>query len=304
MTETPSQKALEWVRRQLDWPTSVESIQRLRGATSSSLYELEARGATRSLRVILRMVDNPVWLEESPDVAHHEAEALRYAHHAGIPAPKLLDFDDHGHACGVPAVLMSKLTGVVDLGTGDLRRYLERLATALGSIHRVDASGFSRDYRPWFDVVSVRPPSWTSCADAWERSISVVEAATPTTERCFLHRDYHPTNVLWVEDAVSGIVDWPNACVGPRGVDVAHCRVNLVALHGQDAADVFLREYQTRTDPGYTHDPFWDLNSLLCQSREPPLYRPWLEFGAEISEQTVCTRRDDFLQAVLAELGA
>jgi hypothetical protein len=30
-------------------------------------------------------------------------------------------------------------------------------------------------------------------------------------------------NVLWEENGISGIADWINACMGPIGIDVAHC---------------------------------------------------------------------------------
>jgi Ser/Thr protein kinase RdoA (MazF antagonist) len=46
----------------------------------------------------------------------------------------------------------------------------------------------------------------------------------------FLHRDYHPGNLLWNDGSLSGIVDWAFSCRGPRGVDVAHTRWNLALV--------------------------------------------------------------------------
>lgn len=47
-----------------------------------------------------------------------------------------------------------------------------------------------------------------------------VREPRPQVKPCFIHRDYHPTNILWVDDKVSGVVDWVNACRGPAGIDI------------------------------------------------------------------------------------
>jgi hypothetical protein len=67
--------------------------------------------------------------------------------------------------------------------------------------------------------------------------------------------------VLWARGRPTGVVDWANACSGPRGCDVAHCRENLVALSGDDAADQFTAAYEAIT--GEAHHPFWELASVL-----------------------------------------
>lgn len=54
-----------------------------------------------------------------------------------------------------------------------------------------------------------------------------------------------------------GVVDLVNACRGPRGCGVAHCRTSLIALAGQQAADNFLTAYEGLT--GERYDLYWDL---------------------------------------------
>ena len=68
-----------------------------------------------------------------------------------------------------------------------------------------------------------------------------------------MHRDFHPGNVLWPHGRAS-VVDWANACRGPWGCDVAHCRDNLIRIDGQGAADRFLAEYRSLT--GETLGPY------------------------------------------------
>lgn len=125
---------------------------------------------------------------------------------------------------------------------------------------------------------------------------------TPLGRRCGILPSASGGNlVLWNSGNVSGIVDWPNACVGPRSVDIAHCRLNLVALFGLEAADRFLDAYLRRVGSGFDYDRVWDLNALLETAREPLVYRPWLEFGAALTEQDVRERREIFLLRALAK---
>lgn len=55
-----------------------------------------------------------------------------------------------------------------------------------------------------------------------------------------------------------------NACQGPWGCDVAHCRYVLMRLDGEEAADMFLGAYEAVT--GEAFDPFWEIASTLEHS--------------------------------------
>jgi aminoglycoside phosphotransferase (APT) family kinase protein len=86
----------------------------------------------------------------------------------------------------------------------------------------------------------------------------------------FLHRDYHPGNVLWSGGEISGIVDWVSGCIGPPEVDVAHCRANLAVLAGDpEAADRFLELWQSVTGCRDYH-PYWDLTTVVSVVSEEP----------------------------------
>jgi hypothetical protein len=80
--------------------------------------------------------------------------------------------------------------------------------------------------------------------------------------------------------------------------------VNLAALHKPSVADGFLDAYRSIAGSGFDYDRYWDLNSLIDISRGSQLYEPWLEYGANLTEQVVCRRRDDFLENALADLSA
>lgn len=101
----------------------------------------------------------------------------------------------------------------------------------------------------------------------------------------FIHRDYHPGNVLWSHHQISGIVDWPSACRGPAEADVGHCRANLIGHFGQKAADRFLAIWKTVSGTADYH-PYFDLTDVLSWSSDADQPDPVLdEFVAAAAAQ-------------------
>lgn len=89
-------------------------------------------------------------------------------------------------------------------------------------------------------------PSWATKLDVWERAIEIFHGPVLDEDRVFMHRDFYPGNVLWHRRCVSGLVDREAASVGPRSMDIAHCRINLL-YEGLDTADVFIHEWEHHT---------------------------------------------------------
>ena len=87
---------------------------------------------------------NREWLAEEPDLAAHEAACLGLARRAGVCAPELVAFDGQGNLDGVPATLMTRLPGAVDLVPDDLDDWLYGLAEAILPLHSLEAARF-----PW-----------------------------------------------------------------------------------------------------------------------------------------------------------
>ncbi len=79
---------------------------------------------------------------------------------------------------------------------------------------------------------AVQLTGWTKKPIVWQAAFERLQGEIPVFPETLLHRDFHPANVLCLDDEVSGVVDWSNACRGPAGIDVGHCRVNLALLYG------------------------------------------------------------------------
>ena len=292
MTRLPDlpPRVLTWASQQLQ--ADIQRARRLEGSTSSTLHRLELQGGSA---VVLRQFDNPSWLNNEPDLALHEARSLERAAQGTVPTPRLLAFDETGAACGVPAVLMTCLPGTVELNPPDLDGWLHELAVTLARLHRISPEGFGWTYFTYRDVNRVQVPAWSSVPELWARALELVQGMHPAFIPRFIHRDFHPANVLWQGHEISGVVDWVNACVGPAGIDVGHCAVNLAQMYGVQAADTFRAAYEAQT--GERQDVYWDALSLLDINGGPPsVYPGWPAFGLMgLTEELIAARLDAYV---------
>lgn len=296
-------EALAWLSRAISPARADLSIEPMPGATSSSLFLITVPRDGTPRRCVLRVLDNREWLAEEPDLIRHEAAALDEAQRAGLAAPHLIAWSEADVGFGAPALLMSFVEGQIELRPPDFGGWLAGLAGQLATIHRRPADAFPWGFRSWVNRAALAVPSWTAVPEVWERAIAywfdVGRGGVPS-HTVFIHRDYHPTNVLWRGGAVSGVVDWINACRGPAGVDVAHCRTNLAQMYGPDAADQFLDAYLAAAE-GFIYDPYWDIDSVLDMCLpQPTFYEPWAHFGLDRIEPEENRRRiDAYLEQVM-----
>lgn len=298
-----SSSVLAWVKHHAKAGESdeVQKIRPLKGATSSDLYEIEMGQET----LILRLFTLKEWVEEEPDLAKHEAASLRYASQIGVPTPEIIAFDADGTFCGTPAVLMSKVPGSVDLKPKNLKNWLDQLAETLFQVHQLDAKDFPWHYFSYIDVSKVEIPRWSKQPALWEKAMKIVKGPEPETPECFIHRDFHPANVLWSDGKLSGVVDWPNACRGPVGADLGHCRMNLAALFDADTADVFLDTYQSLADDSFKYEPYYDLTALFDFTYwgTPKVYEGWPEFGINhLTDQMMQDKADAYLVSIMERI--
>lgn len=292
-----NQQAQEWLAQAIGSTSEHLHIQQMAGSTSSSIFLVQDKAAAQ--RFVLRVVDNAEWLAEEPDLIEHEAAALLEVQKVGFCAPSLIAYTSQDVGFGFPALVMSFIEGQIDLHPTNFQTWLENLAQELAVIHQHKTPSFGWHYRSWVNRTSLAVPTWTTLPHLWEQAIERVLAPAPSFHPVFIHRDYHPMNVLWRDGIVSGVVDWINACRGPAGVDVAHCRSNLVLMYGIAAADHFLSTY-CRIADGFTYDPYWDLESILDMGLPDPFfYTPWQVFGLNILPPPLLQQRvDAYLEQV------
>jgi aminoglycoside phosphotransferase (APT) family kinase protein len=246
----PPSPALAWVEVMLGG--KVTRVRALRGGSSSAVHAVRVEGPLGSESVILRRYVIPELNVEEPDIAEREARVLRFLHDAITPTPHLIAVDATGADAGVPAVLMTRVPGRLDWSPKDMDAWLRRLAAVLPPLHAAPLpSGHSiGDFAPYVPE-SWERPEWMQQPDLWERALEIFHGPQLDAGRVFIHRDYHPGNVLWCRGRVTGVVDWQAASVGPPSADVSWCRINLIGRFGLEVADRFIDIWETMSGRSY-----------------------------------------------------
>lgn len=166
-----------------------------------------------------------------------------------VPAPALTAVDPTARHCAHPSPLMSLLPGSVRLDDRDAEVRAGLLARQLLRVHRlpVDAGERPRAYQAWACPERVVRPPGTGRPGLWQRAAGVTAGPPPPYRGCFLHRDFHPGNVLFSGTGaglrITGVVDWVETSSGSADLDVAHCSTALALLHGVPAGMGFAGRY-------------------------------------------------------------
>lgn len=292
--------ARAWLADATGIPTTKLVCEQMKGSTSSSLFLVQRAGQENAPRFVLRVFDNRAWLEEEPDLVIHDAAALEEAQKTRVVAPKCLSFSETDVGFGAPVLLMSYVAGRIELKPADFGAWIDTQARTLAAIHRHKTKTFPWKYSTWVNQKQLRVPDSTTKPEVWRDAIAFWLEGAPDYDPVFIHRDYHPVNLLWQGEGISGVVDWVNACRGPSGIDVGHCRANLVQMFGLDAAEAFLLAYEQHV-PAFEYNPYWAVDTVLDACLPAPsFYAPWQDFGLDmIAPEILQARIDDYLENVM-----
>jgi aminoglycoside phosphotransferase (APT) family kinase protein len=257
----PPDSTLAWVSG-IVGGAFVVAVEALAGGSSSAMHVVTVRAANGSTqRVVLRRYVLPQVLAEDPDVAAQEARALEVVDPLPVPTPRLLAVDGVGEDADVPALVISELPGRAAWLSPDAHRWMRAMAEAVTVIHTLDAPA-AAGIGPFdrYAQGSYEPPKWAQDASVWERAVEVFLGDVPADDVGFIHRDFHPGNVLWQRGRLTGVVDWQSASIGPRAVDIGHCRANLM-FDDPPRADIFTRLWEEIS--GSTYDPWGDVATVI-----------------------------------------
>lgn len=242
-----------WVGRRCG--AAVVDVRRLPGASSTAVHAVRLADGRR---LVLRRYVWEQFRREEPIAPARELAALDLMAGQRVPVPAVVAADVTGREIGdeVPVILMTRIDGRAHPAP-DLRQ----LAALAVDIHQLSADGFEHYYFPWCRETSTRAPRGCRDPDLWNRALQIWQTGEPPYQPRFIHRDFHPGNVLWLRGRLTGLVDWANACVGPVGMDIATCRFNLADWAGPAVGDAFVSAYEQLA--GLRHHPYWDIAKLV-----------------------------------------
>jgi aminoglycoside phosphotransferase (APT) family kinase protein len=292
----------EWVARAVGEGARVVGGRRLTGGITSSMHRLivETRTGVRQ-QVVLRRWTAGAWDDTAADAplfVERERQVLARLERTDIPAPRFLAADPNGESTGVPALLMSRVAGHVDLAPVDPKAWLRQIATMAVRIHALDLDAPQDQWAPR----TVPIPAWATRPADWHAAAELVEGSVPDHDIRFSHGDYQHFNLLWQRGRLTGVVDWVSAFRGPADVDVGHCRLNLAVLYSAELAADFLAAYEA--EAGRRVDPYWDIRCAIA-----PAFEDWTQYipiqvggRAPFDLAGMTTRVDELLGAALRRL--
>lgn len=276
----PPAEALAWAAA-ASGARSVDDVERMPGGASLAMHRVTVTLADGgSARLVLRRYVRPEQLAEDPSVAAHEATVLELVEQIATPTPRLIGVDPTGARAGAPAVLMTELPGRPEWSAS--QRWMSQLVEVLDGLHDIGPAPASavRSFAV-YSQESYALPRWVTKPAVWERAIEIFHGPILDEDRTFIHRDFYPGNVLWHRRTVSGLVDWESASVGPRSMDIAHCRYNLL-YDGLDTAELFTRTWERHT--ARTFHRWADIATIIglvdANRRRPPSARDRFDIEA------------------------
>ncbi|MFF9277163.1 phosphotransferase family protein [Streptomyces griseosporeus] len=300
-----------WVEKELSEAERIEKAVRLRGGWTSQMRRLDVCGPGGRRSLVLRSFVKPFFRRHAEGLLTREATVLRLLAGTDVPAASLVAVDATARYCDHPSLLMSLLPGAVRLGDTGADARADLLARQLARIHRlpVTVRERPRTYQAWASPERVTVPAATERPDLWQRAVDVIRREPPAWQGCFLHRDFHPGNVLFTgtddDPRISGIVDWVETSWGPADLDVAHCSTALALLHGVPAgmrfADRYVAAGGTLAEDG-GHHLYWRLLDALGFAPDAEKVAvPWRELGrVDLTAGVLTQRLEGYIESLFS----
>jgi aminoglycoside phosphotransferase (APT) family kinase protein len=306
---------LDWVSRHLEVGERVVGVEELHGGITAEMRRLTIGtrdGGSRDL--VLRTFVDPYFVERAQGMLNREADALAVLAGTDVPAPGPVAVDASAAHCEYPSLLMTHLPGRTVLADEGLAARVPLLARQLVAIHALRPADGPKEYKAWTTADAVVPPHGAD-AVAWAAATDVIRKPAPRYEGRFLHRDFHPGNVLFDEQPhdeaglrVTGVVDWVQTSWGPADLDVAHCSTNLAMLHDPVWGLRFAEAYEEAGGvlaATAGERLYWRLlDALAFASGVEPVARTWREAGrGELTTRAAEERLNAYVNSLLEALG-
>ena len=292
-------RVLAWAQQELDRP--IRSVERVGGGLTNTISAIHFADGDP---VILRHVSIARWGEVGRQHVLCEALGCRLMAESGLPTPQLIASETDGSQTGAYVNLTTWLPGRVRLGPLGVEA-IEALATAAVIIHATPASPDDRP-RPYAFWAPAEPqvPSWARHPRLWQRAIDLFAGEAPATRPGLIHRDFHPGNVLWQGDNITGVIDWAETSWGPADLDVTHTLTNFAMLHDLRRAEAFSTAYRrhggiVEADPDAAR--FWQVSDILGFLPDPALQLAALIEARPVLNEQILRQRLEHLLSITME---
>lgn len=202
----------------------------------------------------------------------HEAELefrlLECLRSLGARVPKPLGFSSNDGAEQHPYVLLGYIDGTTDMPSSAVESHITTAADKLISIHDLPTDSLPKlpqRFDPLPELLGFLPdePEW----DELRSSLSRMKSTAFTGKGVLLHGDYWPSNIIWEDGKIVGVIDWEDAAIGDPLSDIACACLELRYIHGDSGAQCFLNSYSARRDVDPLRFALWQAYVAAAGSR-------------------------------------
>ena len=221
--------------------------------------------------------------------ARVEYNTLRFLTANNMAVPEPLYIDEAGTAMGAPGIVSSYLEGSHIVSPQSRKSWAVRLAETLARLHSVPCGEREIEFLlnaesvVAFFLNTVEIPKQLTChrdgTVIWDTIRSLKQSAARVSYG-LVHTDLWAGNVLWHQGEITGVIDWEMAAYGDPAIDVAYCRMSMCLVGMDEAADHFLKAYESATDRRLENLKLWELVSAAGSMPDPASWLPyWRALG-------------------------
>ncbi|HXK18265.1 MAG TPA: phosphotransferase [Polyangiaceae bacterium] len=302
VSELPPQ-ALDWCLRQTGGVGQHCIVTRLRGGMAASTHLIESGvGTAKQRAMVLRRFVRPRTPGWPP--IEQELAALAAVADCRLPyeTPRVLGFDLDGSACGHPALLLTRVPGLLNLSPAGSHERASALGRALAQLHEARPRVPS-ELLPF--EITLSQAAADGDAINWRRVRELLTTLRASADE-LVHGDFHLGNALFENDTLTALLDFTCARRGPWQSDVGYCRCDLSLLFGLPEAEAFLNAYESTRGLRVDALPLWDLAGALRAHPDGSAWLPgWLDAGrADLDPALIGSRLAAFVAQALARAEA
>ena len=233
--------------------------------------------------------------------ARREFKAFELIHDHGIPGPEPLLLDDSGEILGAPGIVTRFVPGALRLeAPSEPLVWARSLAMMLAKIHAIPLDEAARTFlleanreAIWFLQGESAPKfmqKFPGGAGLWQELHGRYGSLRPVPA-ALVHIDYWVGNVLWEAGEISAVLDWEEAACGDPVIDVAYARMNMYLMGLPDAADEFLRAYESETGHPAENLAIWEMAAAARPMDDP---QAW-----QLDREIIARRFQQFLEEAM-----